>query len=66
MNNQSIAELLKNVNTSYLTEAERYDAIARAERAEYIVACITSGVEAAKKALLKLKAFVAASSVRHA
>ena len=65
-NTQTIAELLENVNTSYLTEAEKYEAIARAERAEYIVAGISSAVVAVKKAVLKLKASLVTSSAQHA
>lgn len=65
-NTQTIAELLENVNTSYLTEAEKYEAIARAERAEYIVAGISSAVQAVKKAALKLKSAFVSSSAQHA
>lgn len=64
--NQSIAELLKNVNTAYLTDAEKYEAIARAERAEYIIASIASAFQAIKKAALKLKSTFVSSSAQHA
>ena len=65
-NTQTVAELLKNVNTSYLTDAEKYEAIARAERAEYIVAGISSAVQSVKKAALKLKSAFVSSSAQHA
>jgi hypothetical protein len=65
-NTQTVAELLKNVNTSYLTDAEKYEAIARAERAEYIVAGISSAVQSVKKAVLKLKTAFVSSSAQHA
>ena len=65
-NNQTIAELLANVNPSYLTDAEKYEAIARAERAEYIVASISSAIKAVKKTALKLKAVFVSSSAQHA
>jgi hypothetical protein len=64
--NQTIAELLANVNSAYLTDAEKYEAIARAERAEYIVAGISSAIKAVKKAALKLKAVFVSSSAQHA
>jgi hypothetical protein len=65
-NTQTVAELLKSVNTSYLTDAEKYEAIARAERAEYIVAGISSAVKAVKKAAFKLKSAFVSSSAQHA
>lgn len=65
-NTQTIADLLQNVNTSYLTDAEKYEAIARAERAEYIIAGFSAAVQAIKKAALKLKATFVSSSAQHA
>ena len=65
-NTQTISELLENVNTSYLTDAEKYEAMARAERAEYIVASFSSAVQAVKKAVLKLKTTFVSSSAQHA
>lgn len=65
-NTQTISELLENVNTSYLTDAEKYEAMARAERAEYIVASLSSAVQAVKKAVLKLKTTFVSSSAQHA
>ncbi|MGO2355268.1 MAG: RSP_7527 family protein [Marinomonas foliarum] len=65
-NTQTIAELLQNVNTSYLTDVEKYEAIARAERAEYIVAGFSSAVQAVKKAVIKLKTTFVSSSAQHA
>ncbi|NLQ17844.1 hypothetical protein HGG82_09415 [Marinomonas sp. M1K-6] len=64
--NQSIAELLKNVNTAYLTDAEKYETLARAERAEYIVSGIASAVKAVKKAVVKLKSALVSSPAQHA
>ncbi|ETI62269.1 RSP_7527 family protein [Marinomonas profundimaris] len=64
--NQTIAELLANVNSAYLTDAEKYEAIARAERAEYIVEGISSAFKAIKKAALKLKAAFVPTSAQHA
>ncbi|PYF83487.1 MULTISPECIES: RSP_7527 family protein [Marinomonas] len=65
-NTQTISELLENVNTAYLTDAEKYEAMARAERAEYIVASLSSAVQAVKKAVLKLKTTFVSSSAQHA
>ena len=65
-NTQTVAELLKNVNTSYLTDAEKYEAIARAERAEYIIAGISSAVQAVKNVAIKLKSALLSSSAQHA
>ncbi|WP_249344531.1 RSP_7527 family protein [Marinomonas sp. CT5] len=63
---KTIAELLESVNTSYLTDAEKYEAIARAERAEYIVAGFSYAFQAIKKAALKMKSAFAHSSAQHA
>ncbi|WP_417527942.1 RSP_7527 family protein [Marinomonas shanghaiensis] len=65
-NNQSIAELLKNVNTAYLTDAEKYEAIARAERAEYIVASVASAIKAVKNLVIKIKSALVSSPAQHA
>ncbi|MBU2317829.1 MAG: hypothetical protein KJ609_04700 [Gammaproteobacteria bacterium] len=65
-NTKSVAELLENVNTSYLTDAEKYEAIARAERAEYIIAGISSTVQAVKNVAIKLKSALLSSSAQHA
>ncbi|RBP85568.1 hypothetical protein DFP80_10163 [Marinomonas rhizomae] len=65
-NTKSVAELLDTVNTSFLTDAEKYEAIARAERAEYIIAGISSAFKAVKNTAIKLKSAFASSSAQHA
>ncbi|MEL0637709.1 MULTISPECIES: RSP_7527 family protein [Marinomonas] len=65
-NTQSIATMLTKVNTPYLSEAEKYEMIARAERAEYIVASISSAVKAVKKVAIKIKSAFVSSSAQHA
>ena len=63
---KTVAELLENVNTSFLTEAEKYEAIARAQRAEYIVAAFSAAGKAIKNAVVKLKSAFVSSSAQHA
>ena len=65
-NVKTVAELLESVNTSFLTEAEKYEAIARAERAEYIIAGISASFKAIKNVAVKLKSAFASSSAQHA
>ncbi|TYL48399.1 RSP_7527 family protein [Marinomonas sp. IMCC 4694] len=65
-NTKSIVELLDNVNIDYLTDAEKYEMIARAERSEYIVASIASAVASVKKAVFKMKSAFVSSSAQHA
>lgn len=65
-NTKSIVELLDNVNIDYLTDAEKYEMMARAERAEYIVASIASAAAKMKKFALKVKSTFASSSAQHA
>lgn len=63
---KTVAELLENVDTSFLTEAEKYEAIARAQRAEYIVAAFSAAAKAIKNAAVKLKSAFVSSSAQHA
>ncbi|MGO2232686.1 hypothetical protein B6N13_08715 [Marinomonas sp. UCMA 3892] len=65
-NTKSIAELLESVNTSFLTDAEKYEAIARAERAEFIIASISAAAQAVKNVAIKLKSALVSSSAQHA
>ena len=65
-NTKSIAELLESVNTSFLTDAEKYEAIARAERAEFIIAGISAAAQAVKNVAIKLKSALVSSSAQHA
>ncbi|MBR7889806.1 hypothetical protein J9B83_12775 [Marinomonas sp. A79] len=64
-NTQSVAELLNTVDVSYLTENEKYEAIARAERAEYIAESVAEGIQNIKNAVAKVKAVLTSSSAQH-
>lgn len=64
-NTQSVAELLNSVDASYLTENEKYEAMARAERAEYFVESVAAGIKNIKNAMAKLKAFLTPASAQH-
>ncbi|WP_421850062.1 RSP_7527 family protein [Marinomonas sp.] len=65
-NTQTIAELLEKVNSTYLTDAEKYEAIARAERAEYIIAGFASAFQAIKNVAIKVKSAFVSTSAQHA
>ncbi|MCB5162453.1 hypothetical protein [Marinomonas algarum] len=62
---QPVSTLLNNINTTYLTENEKYEAIARAERAEYLVECLSDAVKSVKKTVSKCKALFTSSSAQH-
>lgn len=68
-NSKPLAELLNNVDTSYMTQAEKEAAIERAESIELIMKAVSVVYMSAKKAVTSLKdtiqAYVA-KQVHHA
>ncbi|BFM51227.1 hypothetical protein [Marinomonas sp. THO17] len=66
MKNQSVSELINNVNAAYLTDADVRIAVARAERAEFIVASFAAAGKAIKTLVAKVKTGSAATSAQHA
>ncbi|AEF55444.1 RSP_7527 family protein [Marinomonas posidonica] len=65
-NSKSVAELINNVNAAYLSDADVRIAVARAERAEFIVASFASAGKAIKSAIAKIKSNLVTSSAQHA
>ncbi|MEL0614595.1 hypothetical protein [Marinomonas arenicola] len=54
-NSQRLAELIKGIDGSYLTEAEKNNAILSAERSETLVELVFSAYTSVKNALVKVK-----------
>ncbi|MBD5771400.1 hypothetical protein [Marinomonas colpomeniae] len=65
-NRKSMIELLDSVNTSYMTEAEKCNFIAQAERAEFITSSVASGIEFVKTVLVKIKSSLNPRNFKHA
>lgn len=67
MNTQkSIVEMLESVDTSYLSESEKYMAQANAERAEYVADLISSATQSVKAFFSALKANLNPFTIKHA
>jgi hypothetical protein len=65
LNRKSVADLIDNVDTSYMTQAEKIMIQAQAERAEYIAQMLSS-VFSGVKSLFVSKKRSSATSLSHA
>ncbi|KZN14044.1 RSP_7527 family protein [Marinomonas sp. TW1] len=65
-NSKSVSELINNVNAAYLSDADVRIAVARAERAEFIVASFAAAGKAIKSVVAKIKTSLVSSSAQHA
>lgn len=66
-NTQNISQMMDRIDASYITDAERYEAIARAERGAYILEGITYLIKSTVNVAAKLKsALSSSSSAQHA
>ncbi|MEP0071887.1 MAG: hypothetical protein ABJE79_04230 [Marinomonas sp.] len=65
-NTQSIIVLLDAVDTSHMTEAEKYAMFANAERAEYLSSGIVSLAKSIKKVFANLKTNLNPRTLKHA
>lgn len=65
-NTQSMILLLEAVDTSHMTEAEKYAMFANAERAEYLSAGIVALAKSIKKAFANLKTNLNPRTLKHA
>lgn len=65
-NTKSILEMLDSVNTTYMSESEKYIAIANTERAEFIASITVSAVKSLKKAFASMKTNLNPYTLKHA
>ncbi|SBS26640.1 hypothetical protein MAQ5080_00576 [Marinomonas aquimarina] len=63
---KTLVELLESVDTTYLTESEKAEAIARAQAAEYTAELIASGLAWVKKALVGKRTVMNTANHSHA
>lgn len=54
MKTKSLAEMMESVNTPYLSEQERIEAIARAQAAEYAAELVVSAMQWVKRKLVSI------------
>lgn len=66
MKNKSLVEMIDAIDTSYLTEQERIEAIARAQASEYTAELIHAAFSWVKKALVSKRITVSAVKHSHA
>lgn len=59
---KSIAQMISEIDSSYMTEAEKYNAMARAERAEAVMAFCSMIAASTKQAIAKAKDYLVAVS----
>jgi hypothetical protein len=65
-NTQSIIVLLNAVDSSHMTEAEKYAMFANAQRAEYISSGIVAVAKSIKKVFVNLKTNLNPRTLKHA
>ncbi|MGR0277631.1 hypothetical protein ACUM5Y_01125 [Marinomonas dokdonensis] len=65
-NSKSLVELLDSADITYISETEKYTAIANAERAEYIVEVVASATQSVKNFFAKIKANLNPRTMKHA
>lgn len=66
MKAKTLMELLESVDTSYLTESEKAEAVARAQASEYTVELIASAFAWVKKVLVSKRTVMNTSNHSHA
>ena len=66
MKAKTLIELLDSIDTSYLTQSEKAEAIARAQAAEYTVELIASAFAWVKKALVGNRTVMNTANHSHA
>ncbi|REG81321.1 hypothetical protein [Marinomonas pollencensis] len=64
-NSQRLAELIKGIDGSYLTEAEKNNALLSAERSETLVELVFAAYNSVKNAIIKLKTALVPSIQAH-
>ncbi|WP_191600879.1 RSP_7527 family protein [Marinomonas algicola] len=65
-NTQAMSQMMDKIDAAYISDAERYEAIARAERGAYILEGITSLIKSVAHLAAKLKSSFASSPAQHA